>query len=87
MNSVPSCVEAGVLGVLPNILGVFQATEVLKIILGIGTVLSGKLLIYEGLQVQTQLIDFQKNPKQIEKGIINGIQLLNSQKITFSELL
>jgi len=64
-----------------------QATEVLKIILEIGTVLSGKLFIYEGLQAQTQLIDFQKNPKQIEKGIINGIQLLNTQKITFSELL
>ena len=87
MNSIPNCVDAGVLGVLPNALGVLQATEVLKIILGIGTVLSGKLLIYEGLQAQTQLIDFQKNPKQIEKGIINGIQLLNTQKITFSELL
>ena len=87
MNSIPNCVDAGVLGVLPNALGVLQATEVLKIILGIGTVLSGKLLIYEGLQAQTQLIDFQKNPKQIEKGIINGIQLLNTKKITFSELL
>ena len=87
LNSVPSCAEAGVLGVLPNTLGVLQATEVLKIILEIGTVLSGKLFIYEGLQAQTQLIDFQKNPKQIEKGIINGIQLLNTKKITFSELL
>jgi adenylyltransferase/sulfurtransferase len=87
VNSIPNCVDAGVLGVLPNALGVLQATEVLKIILGIGTVLSGKLLIYEGLQAQTQLIDFHKNPKEIEKGIINGIQLLNTQKITFSELL
>lgn len=87
LNTIPNCVEAGVLGVLPNALGVLQATEVFKIILGIGTVLSGKLLIYEALQSQTQLIDFQKNPKEIEKGIINGIQLLNTQKITFSELL
>ena len=85
LNTVPSCADAGVLGILPNILGVFQATEVLKMILEIGTVLSGKLLIYDGLNAQTQLIDFQKNPKQIEKGIINGIQLLNTQKITFSE--
>ena len=87
VNSIPNCVDAGVLGVLPNALGVLQATEVLKIILGIGTVLSGKLLIYEGLQAQTQLIDFQKNPKQIEKGIINGIQLLNTKKNTATELL
>lgn len=86
-NAIPNCVEAGVLGVLPNTLGVLQATEVLKIILEIGTVLSGKLLIYEGLQAQTQLIDFHKNPKEIEKGIINGIQLLNTKKNTATELL
>lgn len=87
VTAIPSCVEAGVLGVLPNALGVLQATEVLKIILGIGTVLSGKLLIYEGLQAQTQLIDFHKNPKEIEKGIINGIQLLNNKKKAFDKLL
>ena len=40
-----------------------------------------------GEMTESELIDFQKNPKQIEKGIINGIQLLNTQKITFSELL
>jgi molybdopterin/thiamine biosynthesis adenylyltransferase len=62
------------------LLACFQATEVLKIILGIGTVLSGKLLIYEGLQVQTQLIDFHKNPKQIEKGKINRLQLAEFEK-------
>ena len=87
MNSIPNCVDAGVLGVLPNALGVLQATEVLKIILGIGTVLSGKLLIYEGLQVQTQLIDFHKNPKEIEKGKINRLQLMNLKKNTFNAVV
>jgi adenylyltransferase/sulfurtransferase len=80
LNAVPNCVESGVLGVLPNTLGVFQATEVLKIILEIGTVLSGKLLIYDALHFQTQIIDFSRNPKVIEKGFINGSRLLNSTK-------
>lgn len=80
LNATPNCVESGVLGVLPNTLGTFQATEVLKIILEIGTVLSGKLLIYDALSFQTQIIDFAKNPKAIEKGFINGSLLLNSKK-------
>lgn len=80
LNGVPNCVESGVLGVLPNMLGTLQATEVLKIILEIGTVLSGKLLIYDALNFQTQIIDFPKNPKAIEKGFINGTLLLNSKK-------
>lgn len=80
LNAVPSCAESGVLGVLPNTLGALQATEVLKIILEIGTVLSGKLLIYDALCFQTQIIDFVKNPKAIEKGFINGTLLLNSKR-------
>jgi molybdopterin/thiamine biosynthesis adenylyltransferase len=79
LNAIPNCVVSGVLGVLPNTLGAFQATEVLKIILEIGTVLSGKLLIYDALHFQTQIIDFARNPKAIEKGFINGSQLLNSK--------
>jgi len=81
LNVIPNCVESGVLGVLPNTLGTFQATEVLKIILGIGTVFSGKLLIYDALHFQTQIIAFEKNPKAIEKGFINGSLLLNRKKI------
>ena len=80
LNNVPNCVESGVLGVLPNTLGTLQATEVFKIILEIGTVLSGKLLIYNALNFQIQIIDFAKNPKAIEKGFINGCQLLHSKK-------
>jgi molybdopterin/thiamine biosynthesis adenylyltransferase/rhodanese-related sulfurtransferase len=81
LNGVPSCAESGVLGVLPNTLGTLQATEVLKIILEIGTVLSGKLLLYDALNFQTQIIDFAKNPKAVEKGFINGSLLLNSKKV------
>lgn len=46
-EAVPSCAEAGVLGVLPGVIGSIQATEALKVILGIGETLSGKLLIYD----------------------------------------
>ncbi|MGQ7946666.1 ThiF family adenylyltransferase [Flavobacterium sp. WC2509] len=80
LNGVSNCVESGVLGVLPNTLGALQATEVLKIILEIGTVLSGKLLIYDALNFQTQIIDFARNPKAIEKGFINGSTLLHHKK-------
>ncbi|WP_281226582.1 HesA/MoeB/ThiF family protein [Flavobacterium aquiphilum] len=81
LNTVPNCAVSGVLGVLPNTIGTFQATEVLKIILEIGEVLSGKLLHYDGLHFQTQLINFSKNPKAVEKSIINGSLLLNSKKV------
>ncbi|HSD08684.1 HesA/MoeB/ThiF family protein [Flavobacterium sp.] len=81
LNAAQNCVETGVLGVLPNTLGTLQATEVLKIILEIGTILSGKLLIYDALNFQTQIIDFAKNPKAIEKGFINGSMLLHRKKV------
>ena len=85
VNAVSSCAEAGVLGVLPNTLGAFQATEVLKIILGIGTVLSGRVLIYDALHFQTQNIDLAKNPKEIENGMIKGMQILNAKKSVSNE--
>jgi adenylyltransferase/sulfurtransferase len=77
---IPSCEMSGVLGMVPQTLGSFQATEVLKIILGIGEVLSGKVLMYDALRFQTQIIDFAKNLKAIEKGLINGHQLLNNKQ-------
>ena len=80
LNAVPNCAVSGVLGVLPNTIGTLQATEVLKIILEIGEILSGKLLIYDGLHFQTETINFSKNPKMIEKGFVNGTRLLNSKK-------
>lgn len=61
-----NCEETGVLGVLPGILGTMQAAEVLKMILGIGTVLSGKLKIVDTLSSTEQQITFQKDPKQVE---------------------
>lgn len=60
-DAVPNCSEIGVLGVLPGIIGAMQANEVLKLICGIGTVLSGKLLTYNALSMQQFLFSFKKN--------------------------
>ncbi len=70
-----SCEDAGVLGVIPNLLGVMQANEVLKIILGIGEVLNGKLLLYDGFQASSQTISIEKNALEIQHGLQNGLAL------------
>lgn len=59
---VPSCQEAGVLGVLPGVIGTLQATEVLKLILGKGRTLKGQLLIYDALGTNFRKVKIPKNP-------------------------
>jgi adenylyltransferase/sulfurtransferase len=60
-GSVPSCGEAGVLGVLPAIVGSIQATEALKILLGIGDTLSGRLLVFDALAMTFREIRFSRD--------------------------
>ncbi|TXE09589.1 dinucleotide-utilizing protein [Seonamhaeicola algicola] len=60
-GSVPSCSDVGVLGVLPGIVGCYQANEVLKIILEKGAVLSGKLLTFNVLNMEQMMFSFSKN--------------------------
>ncbi|WP_147676196.1 molybdopterin-synthase adenylyltransferase MoeB [Algibacter pacificus] len=60
-NEVPNCSEIGVLGVLPGIIGSLQANEVLKIILELGRVLSGKILTYNALSSEQLIFNFEKN--------------------------
>lgn len=59
---VPSCAEGGVLGVLPGIIGTIQATETLKILLGIGTTLSGRLLLFDALTMKFRELKLQHDP-------------------------
>lgn len=66
---VPSCAEGGVLGILPGIIGVIQATETVKIILGKGTTLNGRLLLYNALDMKFRELKLRPNPERpvIEK--------------------
>ncbi|NEP62726.1 MAG: molybdopterin-synthase adenylyltransferase MoeB [Symploca sp. SIO2G7] len=59
---VPSCAEGGVLGILPGIIGVIQATETIKIILGKGNTLSGRLLLYNSLDMSFRELKLRPNP-------------------------
>ncbi len=60
---VPSCAEGGVLGVLPGIIGVIQATEAIKVMLGIGEPLIGRFLIYDALNMKFRELRLRKDPE------------------------
>jgi len=59
---VPSCAEGGVLGILPGLVGIIQATEVIKLILGIGEPLVGRLLLVDALGMNFRTLKLRKNP-------------------------
>ena len=59
---VPSCAEGGVLGILPGLVGIIQATEVIKLILGIGEPLVGRLLLVDALGMGFRTLKLRKNP-------------------------
>src|ERR1700731_4744317 len=62
-GEVPSCAEGGVLGILPGLIGCIQATEAVKLILGKGHPLAGRLLLYDALQMSFREFKVRRNPK------------------------
>jgi molybdopterin/thiamine biosynthesis adenylyltransferase/rhodanese-related sulfurtransferase len=60
---VPSCAEGGVLGVLPGIIGTIQATEILKLVLGIGSSLMGRLLLFDALGMKFREVRLRRDPQ------------------------
>ncbi len=75
---VPSCAEAGVLGVLPGVVGALQATEAIKLIVGIGEPLIGRLLLYDASAMRFRELSLAKNPdcvlcspRATQKGLID----------------
>jgi len=60
---VPSCAEGGVLGILPGTIGLIQATEAVKLILGRGRTLIGRLMLYDALEMKFRELKLRKNPK------------------------
>ena len=62
-GSVPRCQEAGVLGILPGVIGAIQATEAIKLILGVGKPLIGRLLLFDALDMEMSEMKLRKNPR------------------------
>ena len=60
---VPSCAEGGVLGILPGVIGLIQATEAVKLILGVGEPLVGRLLLYDALAMRFRELKLRRNPE------------------------
>jgi len=60
---VPSCAEGGVLGILPGVVGLIQATEVIKLILGEGQPLQGRLMLYDALSMKFRELKIRRNPE------------------------
>jgi adenylyltransferase/sulfurtransferase len=61
-GAVPDCATAGVLGVLPGVVGAIQATEAVKLLLGVGETLSGRLLVYDAADMSTEEVPVAPNP-------------------------
>jgi molybdopterin/thiamine biosynthesis adenylyltransferase len=61
-EDAPSCAEAGVLGVLPGIMGVLQATEAIKLVLGLGETLAGRLVIYDAIKTRFRELKLRRDP-------------------------
>ncbi|MBI4180008.1 molybdopterin-synthase adenylyltransferase MoeB [bacterium] len=62
-GAVPSCAEGGVLGILPGIIGLVQATEAIKIILGKGTLLVGRLMLFNAMDMKFREVKIRQNPE------------------------
>jgi adenylyltransferase/sulfurtransferase len=62
-GAVPSCAEGGVLGVLPGVIGLIQATEILKLVLGKGTSLLNRLLLFNALEMQFRELKLRRDPQ------------------------
>ncbi len=80
-EAVPNCAEAGVLGVLPGIIGSMQALEVIKIITGIGEPLSGRLFIFDTLSFQTNIFKVKRS----KDNPLNGAHPTITQLIDYGQ--
>jgi adenylyltransferase/sulfurtransferase len=71
-DSIPNCSDVGVLGVLPGIIGSLQATEVIKIVLDLGDILSGKVLYYNSLTTRMWTINLERSQSEIKTVLDKG---------------
>jgi adenylyltransferase/sulfurtransferase len=73
---VPSCAEGGVLGVLPGIIGSMQALEVIKVITGVGEILSGRLFLFDAFNFQSRTMNIKRSPENPLNGLVPTINSL-----------
>lgn len=85
-TAIPNCAEAGVLGVLPGIIGVIQATEAIKVILGVKETLNGRFLTYDALAMKFAEFKLDKNPSCPICGESPSIKTLAESSIACSSL-
>ena len=78
---VPSCAEAGVLGVLPGIVGVIQATEAVKLLIGLGEPLIGRLLTYDALGMRFREVRLRRDPNCPLCGVSPSIKDLSGHPV------
>ena len=78
--AVPSCAEAGVLGVLPGLIGVLQATEALKVLLGMAPSLSGTLLLYDAKTMDFDKLSFAADPARTPVSDLSGAAAMLSDE-------
>lgn len=79
-GEVPNCAEGGVLGVLPGLMGVVQATEVIKLIIGLGEPLIGRMLSYDALQMRTREFQLLRDPDCPACGARRSIRDLSAHR-------
>ena len=89
---VPNCAEAGVLGVLPGIIGSMQASEAIKIAAGIGESLAGRLWIFDALSFESRTLTFKKNPDILIEKLIDydqfcGVAPVSTSRLTPKEVI
>ncbi|MGC6456164.1 MAG: molybdopterin-synthase adenylyltransferase MoeB [Coraliomargaritaceae bacterium] len=70
----PNCSEVGVVGVLPGLIGLYQATEAIKLLAGIGQPLSGRLLLLDALSMRQEIITFERDPEQAQASPLEWIE-------------
>jgi molybdopterin/thiamine biosynthesis adenylyltransferase/rhodanese-related sulfurtransferase len=83
-EDAPSCADAGVLGVLPGVLGVLQATEALKLVLGIGSSLAGRLVLYDALAARFRELRIAGDPRCPSCG--DGVDRAHVPLVDYDEL-
>ena len=83
-DTIPDCSDLGILGVLPGIIGMFQALEAVKIIAGLSGVLSGQLCLYDGLSQETRGITVPRNPDRPQPGQLQQTYALHCPSREYS---